>query len=156
MKIDWGPFMMAFGRDVNFHDAYPLSTYLDQCTGDVMWVYDCNDHAYTEDGVPAEDNREKRERVAMEPERYLEIPGCDHGEHHEILQQFLGSNWTDDDALRQRADEAYFRSIGGWKEVVGDEEAVHAFREFREFREAEIARRAEKFLRENGIAPEWT
>ena len=151
MNIDRALFMMAFGRDVDYHDAFPQSTYLDRHTGDVVWLYDCDDDADRE-GIPAEDNREGRERVAAEPERYLEIPGRAHGEHHEILQQFLRSDWTDDDACKQRAAEAYFGSIGGWKREVRDEEAVYAYRDFRD---AQVARHAEGFLRENGIVPEW-
>ena len=152
MKIDRALFTMAFGRDVDYHDAYPQSTYLDRRTGNVVWLYECDDDAYGEAGIPSEENREGRERVAAEPERYLEIPGLDHGAHHEILRKFLGSDWTGDDERRRRADEAYFGSIGGWKKEVRDEEAVHAFHAFQE---AEIERRAEEFLRENGIVPHW-
>ena len=151
MNIDHAQFVMAFGRDVDFHDKYPQSTYLDRDTGDVIWVYDCDDDADGE-GIPAEDNRKVRERVATEPARYLKIPGLDHGQRHEILRLLLDSDWIDDDARRQRAKEAYFRSIGGWKKNVCDEEAVHAFRDFKK---AEIATRAEGFLRENGIVAGW-
>ena len=104
---------------------------IDRHTGDVVWLYDCDD------------NREGRERVAAEPERYLEIPGRDHGEHHEILLQFLRSDWTDNDACKQRAAEAYFGSIGEWKRDVRDEEVVHAFRAFRK---AEVAKRAKELM----------
>ena len=151
MKIDQTLFMMAFGRDVGFHDAFPQSTYLDRRTGGVVWTYNCDDDAQGE-GIPAEDNREERERVAAEPVRYLKIPGLDHGQHHEILRQFLQSDWTRDYARRRRVGEAYFGSIGAWKKEVRDEEAVDTFRDFRE---AEITKRAEEFLRENGIDPEW-
>ena len=108
--------------------------------------------AYGEAGIPAGENREGRERVAAEPERYLEIPGLDHGEHHEILRRFLRSDWTGDDARCRRADEAYSGSIGRWKRDVGDEGAVHAFHAFQEERIVELA---EEFLRENTIVPEW-
>ena len=90
--------------------------------------------------------------VAAEPERYLEIPGLDHGEHHEILRRFLRSDWTGDDARCRRADEAYSGSIGRWKRDVGDEGAVHAFHAFQEERIVELA---EEFLRKNTIVPEW-
>ena len=145
-------FMMAIGRDVDFHDACPQSTYLDRRTGEVVWLYEDDDDAYGEVGIPAEENREGRERVAAEPERYLEIPGLDHGDHHDILRQFLRSDWTGDDARWRRAGEAYSGSIGRWKRDVRDEEAVHAFHAFQE---EQIAKLAEEFLLENGVVPEW-
>ena len=152
MTIDRTVFMMAFGRDVDFHDACPQSTYLDRRTGEIVWLYEDDDDAFGEVGIPAEENREGRERVAAEPERYLEITGLDHGDHHEILRQFLRSDWTDDDVLRRRAEEAYSGSIGRWKRDVCDEGAVHAFYAFQEER---IAKLADAFLRENGIVPKW-
>ena len=105
-----------------------------------------------EAGIPGGENREGRERVAAEPERYLEISGLDHGEHHELLRRFLRSDWTGDDARCRRADEAYSGSIGRWKRDVGDEGAVHAFHAYQEERIVELA---EEFLRENTIVPEW-
>jgi len=32
--------------------------------------------------MPAEENREERERIEAEPDRYLEIPGLDYGDAH--------------------------------------------------------------------------
>ena len=151
LAIDRSLFMMAFGRDVDYHDMAPQRTYLDRRTGDVVWLYECDD-AYGEVGIPAGENREGRERVAAEPERYLDIPGLDHGEHHEILRRFLRSGWTDDETRRRRADAAYTGSIGRCKTDVGDEGAVHAFYASRE---EQIAELAEEFLRENGIVLEW-
>ena len=114
MKIDQTLFMVAFRRDVGFQDAFSQSTYLDRRTGDAVWTYNYDDDTPGE-GIPAEDNREERERVAAEPVRYLKISGLDHGQHHEILRQFLQSDWTRDDARRRRAGEAYLGSIGAWK-----------------------------------------
>ena len=114
--------------------------------------YEDDDDAYGDVGIPAEENREGRERVAAEPECYLEIPGLDHGDHHDILRQFLRSDWTGDDARWRRAGEAYSGSIGRWKRDVRDEEAVHAFQAFQE---EQIAKLAEEFLLENGVVPEW-
>ena len=107
---------------------------------------------HKEKGYRQRTTARERERVAAEPVRYLKIPGLDHGQHHEILRQFLQSDWTPDDARRRRAREAYFGSIGAWKKEVRDEEAVDTFRDFRG---AEITKRAEEFLRENRIDPEW-
>ena len=152
LVIDRMLFTMAFGRDVDFHDMYPQTTYLDRRTGDVVWLYEDDEDAYGEAGIPAEENRQGRERVAAEPERYLEIPGLDHGEHHEVLRQFLRSDWTGDDARWRRAAAAYSGSIGRWKRDVRDEGAVHGFHEFQEKRIVELA---EEFLRENEIVPDW-
>ena len=40
LVIDRMLFTMAFGRDVDFHDMYPQTTYLDRRTGDVVWLYE--------------------------------------------------------------------------------------------------------------------
>jgi hypothetical protein len=90
--------------------------------------------------------------VAGEPARCLEIPGLDHGDHHEMLRAFLKSDWTDDDDLWRRVYELYTGSIGGWKRAVPDRSIVHAFNAFEERWTAELA---EDFLRTHGIEPEW-
>ena len=131
LSIDRSFFTMAFGRDVDYHDWPPRRFLLDRSTGEVLWFY---------------------ERDEAEPERYLEIPGLDHGEHHGILREFLRSDWTGDEVRLLRADAAYSGSIGRWMRDVGHEEAVRAFRAYRE---ARIAAMAEEFLRDNGVVPEW-
>ena len=150
--IDKGLLTMAFGRDVDFHDTYPQAVYLDRQTGGIVWLYETDDDAEMEVGIPAEENRQEREAVDAAPERYLEIPGLDHDDHHRILRRFLVSNWTRDKERRQRAEDAYRGSIGKWKRDVRDEAAIDAFYAFRE---AEIVAMAEEFLRENGIEPIW-
>ncbi len=145
-------FTMAFGRDIDYHDMVPQLTYLDRCTGKVIWVYETDDDAYMEAGIPADENRQERERVAGDSERYLEIPGLDHGDHHEILKAFLSSDWTDDEEQRRDAEAAYSGSIGRWKKSVNDQDVVHTFYDFRDKRKAMLA---EEFLQENGIAPIW-
>ena len=122
LAIDQDLFMMAFGRDVVYHDMVPQLTYLDRRTGQVIWVYETDDDAYMEAGIPADENRQERERVAGDPARYLDIPGLDHGEHHEILKAFFSSDWTDDEEQRRRVEFAYLGSIGGWKESVDDQD----------------------------------
>ena len=106
LAIDRSLFTMAFGRDVDYHDIVPQLTYLDGNSGDIIWVYETDDDAYMEAGIPAAENREERERVAAEPDRYLEIPGLDHDDHHRILKRFLRSGWTDDEERRQNVEEA--------------------------------------------------
>jgi hypothetical protein len=41
------------------------------------------------------------------PDRYLEIPMLTHADHHDILQEFIGSEWTDNPELRAAAKQAY-------------------------------------------------
>jgi hypothetical protein len=152
LSIDQSLFTMAFGRDVDYDSVYPQFAYLDKRTGDVIWIYEDDDDAYTEAGILAEENRQQRERIAAEPDRYLEIPGFDHGDHHDILKAFLRSDWCEDEARLQNAKAAYFGSIGGWKESVNNRDAVHAFYDFRDRR---ILMLAELYLLENGIVPHW-
>ena len=150
--IDKALFTMAFGRDVDFHDTFPQAVYLDRKTGDVIWLYESDHDAEMEAGISPDENRQEHEAVDTEPERYLEIPGLDHTDHHRILRRFLWSDWTRDKARLQRAADAYRGSIGKWKRDVDDDETVQAFYAFRE---AEIEAMAEEFLRENGIEPVW-
>lgn len=150
--IDRMQFILAFGRDVDFHHSCPQSTYLDRHTGEVVWLYENDEDAYFEVGIPAEENRKGHQRIDEEPERYLSIPGFDHGDHHDILKRFLRSDWTDDDSLRQTAAQAYSGLIGRWKRDVSNHGAVQAFHAFREER---IAKMVEEFLAENGIEPRW-
>ena len=103
-------------------------------------------------GIDPDENADLRNQIEAYPERYLEIPGRGHGEHHDILRDFLNSNWTDNEELRSRARNAYFGSIGGWKEEVDNQDALHAYYDFRDQR---IKDMAEEFLRENDIHPIW-
>lgn len=151
LKIEPG-LIEAFGRDVDFHDAYEQLTYLDTETGEIIWVYDDDEEAEWMSGISAEENRAIRKRVEDEPERYLEIQGLTHGDHHDILKEFLNSEWTQDEELMQKAKESYFGSIGGWKDTVDNSDVVYSYFDFRD---RKIESMAEEFLRENGIEPEW-
>ncbi len=151
LEIDRPMFMMAFGRDVNYHDIYPQSTWLDLDTGDVIWVYEYDDDASIA-GFSSEENCYWHKCIETEPKRYLEIPGLDHGDHHEILKRFLRSDWSNDEEQMQRAYDAYSGSIGRWKRAVDDSETVKAFYRFQD---ARIATLAGDFLKKNGITPNW-
>ena len=152
VTIEKGLLLMAFGRDVDYHDTVPQLIYLDRRTGDIIWLYGSDDDAYMEAGLPVEENREGRDAVTAEPDRYLEIPGLDHEDHHRILRRFLRSGWTNDKERLRRAENAYTGSIGRWKRDIEDEDAIHAFYAYRE---AQIEVMAAEFLRENGIEPNW-
>ena len=151
LKIGYG-FIYAFGRDIDFHDTYEESTYLDTETGEMIWVYEDDEEAEMMFGISAEENMAMRKQVEDEPRRYLEIQGLTHGDHHDILKEFLNSEWTEDEELRQKAKESYFGSIGGWKDSVDNSDAVYSYFNFRDNK---IESMAEEYLRENGIEPEW-
>ena len=150
LRIDEMVFLMAFGRDVGFHDAYPQSTYLDRETGEVIWAYD-NDDDSNEIGRKPEENHEIRMIVAANPDRYLGIQGLSHGEHHDILQEFLDSDWTAKEEDRRLARSAYFGSIGAWRKSAEDSADIA----YEVYREQKISERAEAFLKSHGVEPVW-
>ena len=86
LRVDKQEFMMAFGRDVDFHDNHPQMTYFDRRTGNVLWLCEKDEDAPFELGIDAEVNRRDRERLDADSDRYLAIPGLDHGEHHQYSQ----------------------------------------------------------------------
>ena len=77
------------------------------------------------------ENKANRERINDTPERYIGIPGFDHGGHHQILRDFLESEWTDDRELWQKTKQAYFGSIGGWRKEV-DDSIVYTYYRYRD------------------------
>ena len=85
------------------------------------------------------------------PDRFVEIPELDTADDNEMLRDFLGSDWTDDDARWRRANEAYRGSVGRWKDAVRhDPTIIHAWHEFEQ---QAVRRRALAFLAEHGIEP---
>jgi len=151
IPIEESMFMDAFERDVDF-EQYSQAACLELEGGKVVWIFDEDDDADVWAGIPAPENAALRKLVEAGPERYLEIPGRDHAEHHDILREFLNSNWTDGEVLWAKAHDAYSGSIGGWKEEVDDQGAVNSYYEFRERRIKELA---EAFLNEHGMHSVW-
>ena len=121
LKIDGPLFHMAFDRDVDY-EAYPQFTYLDLGTGEIFWVYEDNEDAYSDGGILASENQAIRELIESSPSRYLEIPGFSHGDHHDILGKFLDLDWTEDEKIKNNARDAYFGSIGGWRNSVPEDD----------------------------------
>ncbi len=152
LSIDQGLFVMAFECDADYDVECSLNAYLDLDTGTVEWVYDEDEDAEMY-GFCAADNRTQRERVETEPDHFLLIPGLSHSEHHEILQEFLTSDWIDDQDLMETARAAYFGSIGGWKKTIKNEDVVRAYYQFRDQKMGELA---EEFLLDNGVTVDWT
>jgi hypothetical protein len=152
VHVDELMFIEAFQRDVDFQDIEPQSAYLVLETGEVVWLFEEDDDARMWAGIEPEENSALRQEIDASPEKYLEIPGRDHGEHHHMLQNFLSSEWTDDEELWTRAQDAYSGSIGGWKEAVDNRDIVHAYYEFRDVK---IKEWAEEFFLEHNIKPVW-
>jgi len=150
--VDELMFIEAFQRDEVFHDPCSQSAYLNLETGEVIWVFEGDDDAEMYAGIEPNENAALREKIDESHERYLQIPGRDHCEHHDILQEFLKSKWTDDEELWIRARDAYSGSIGGWKDEVDNQDAVHAYYEFRDSRIKELV---EEFFQEHDIQPVW-
>ncbi|MDB5864685.1 MAG: hypothetical protein JWO70_2491 [Betaproteobacteria bacterium] len=146
-RIDRKRFEQAFNRDNRYHDRFPQTVYLDRVTGDVIWVYE-NDEEAEAEGVRAGLNDEHRAQVQAEPGRYLTIPGLTHDQHHQILRDFLESDWTEDEHEKELAKKVYARSISGWLSTVENE---HAFRSYFEYKAATMKAMAQQWLRDNGI-----
>ena len=152
VQINQIMFIGAFERDVDFHSEYPQSAYLDLKKGEVIWVFEEDEDAEMAAGIESEENHSIRMTMDASPDRYLEIPGRDHGEHHDILRGFLNSGWTEDKELKSRVQRAYSGSIGRWKETIDNRDVVHAYHEFRDHKIMEMA---EEFLHEHDIDPLW-
>jgi hypothetical protein len=151
LLINEDQFMMAFGLDADFHKPYEYTSYLDLQTGEIVYVY-VDDEDAKIDGMSQDDNKNQRMRVASAPTKFLGIPGLSHGQHHEILKDFIESPWTQDNDARQRARNAYFKSIGGWLKTVGDDRAREAYFAFRD---EEARRLGGEFLRKHGVSVTW-
>jgi hypothetical protein len=139
MNIDQTLFLMAFGRDIDYNDKCPTQTYLDCQTGDIIWIYE---------------NYEAGQRyIANNSDRFLFFPGLKHSKHHEILNKFLDSKWTDDERLREETRRIYGNhpSIGHWKKAID----YKVFRAYEDFKKYQILKMAEKYLYKHGIKPVW-
>mgnify|MGYP007073201389 CR=1 FL=1 len=134
-----------FSQDSYNQNSLSNRLFIDKVTGEIEWHM-------PEGGAEfclSEDELSEREENA---ERYVEIAPRGHGEHHEILQQFLESDWTDDEALKDRASATYGcpkKSIGGWlNNADTPSEARAAFESYKyDYLEQELT----NFLAEHGI-----
>jgi len=155
-KIDKDIFMMTFSSDANYHvDFEDMDNFLDKKTGTLKYGITNRDSLILLMGEEAVEDFTDSSFYNERPDRYLEIPGMSHGEHHSVMQNFLNSDWTDDQARIDHASNVYYprKSIGYWLKNVGDQRAVDAYFAFRE---VDNLRLAEEFLRENGVADfEW-
>ena len=139
LNIDTYPFMLAFERGDGYEIAdRPRVAFLDRETGELVWAYNWSWERMMYEGA--------------RPERYIEIRGLTHDDHHEMLRAFLQTAWTDDEDLREMAYAAYTGTIGEWRYRVGEE--IYALFEF--YRMDVTQALAERWLVKHRIRPNWT
>lgn len=153
IKIDQAILMMTFAADADFHHSLAgQTTYLDKISGAIVFVTDNPETVAMEIGaVAANELATNSKLVQRSPDQYVKIPSMTHREHHQVLQDFLDSSWTDDIKKHTDAVVKYGmrRSIGHWLANVDDELAVQ---EYYNFKTEENIRLAEQFLRQHGLA----
>ena len=152
ISVDEAPFRMAFEQDVPDPDIDD-SVFLELGTGDVYWIADSDKDAATVWGISENENRTMRLKVKAEPDRYPNIPGLSHGEHHDILEDFLASDWIKDENMKNFANASYTRTISHWIEEVKDHEGI--LENYESFKQNEINRRIRDFFRGYGIRVKW-
>lgn len=118
MKIDPTHEMLLrkeFERDQDY-EAYTDRAYLAKTGGDVIWVYE-NPSIY---GLDEEENDLNQAEIEENPDDYVEVPTLSHTDHHNILKDFLASDWTDNKQLKQVVEGFYYgpNSIGLWKKQL--------------------------------------
>ena len=153
LEIDW--FILyecAVGVDVDY-DPVPSSAYLDKQTGELTWIYKDDDKASFEFGLEPEENQRNRTMVSEDPHRYLKLAGISHSESHNILIEFLESDWTPDEVLWKRALVAYQSSIGGWMRAIDYDPTI--LDPYRDYKEKMIREDVTAFLRKAGLEPIW-
>jgi hypothetical protein len=148
VTIDSVHVWLALDRDTSF-EAYDQHAYLDIETGDVFWVYENDEQGEFDSGVSAEENSRLRDRVSADPHRHIEFPELDHGNHHELLREFLASEWTDDKQLHADAAGAYRGSIGGWKENLRDQQKTLAAWEA--YKDERLTARLREHMQRHGV-----
>lgn len=152
IPIEQWRFLKTFGSDGDY-DSYSQyeEVYLSVTSGELIDVaIDPTMIALNYGEEMAEEMLFNQTVVEAKPDKFLLIPSMSHGQQHDVIQDFLASNWTPDTSRKDQASGAYYqrRSIGFWLREVNDSQAIDAY--FR-FKEVAILQRAEAFLRANGI-----
>ena len=144
IPIERFQFLPRFSTDPAYSmTAHSEECFLDRESGELIWIIEIWDDDL---------NQESRAKLDADPNRYIEIGFSDHGTHHELLREFLASDWTEDDELRKKAADSYLSSIGEWVEAMEGTGAKYAFEAYKEER---FEQWAEEFLAEHGIKPIW-
>ena len=114
LEIDQTLVELVMSRDPDHPSKLrPFRAYIELDTGQVIQVREDR----------AKMSRKLRSQFKLTPERFLELSGLTHDEHHELLQSFLETQSEDVRNL-------YDHSVGMWKENVSDDtlDALEALR----------------------------
>ncbi len=152
INVDFEMFKEAFGRDRYFL-PYQQETYMNLETGAIVWVYDNNDDVDSDADLKPLGSAVSKEMINKAPTKYLRIPGQTQSKQHEMLKEFLESDWTDDELLWEHALSSYSGSIGKWIRAVKNDQEIIS--KFMDFRWNKIKETVEEFLNKNGIIPIW-
>lgn len=125
--------------------------FIDIQTGEIVTVWESDEDCALTLNKEPDANARRREAVQADPDRYASIPQMDTLDHNEMMRKFVRSNWTDDQALRDKAFDAYHGSIGQWKHNIDHDADI--LRAWHQFEENWAHRCAIEFLAEHGVEP---
>ncbi len=152
IEIEQWRFMQVFGADGDYNpDIEGEALYLSIKSGSLTYVaLDPKLLALRYGEETVEENFTSLTFVEGNPDQFVEIPSMSHGQHHDVIQEFLASSWIPEASRRDRASDVYYprKSIGCWLREVNDDEAIDAYFKFKD---SAILQRAEAFLRANGV-----
>lgn len=123
MKLELDTFELIIAKDLEYEVIKQIN-YLDLKTSKLLIIYENDSEAEDIAGIEPTENREKKNLVSTNSKRFLRLPVISHSEHHQILQDFLYSNWTDDKELQDKALWNYNSSIGKWLKNIKDDPAI--------------------------------
>jgi len=120
---------VSFFESTQMEENLGCRLWIDLKTLDVerVWNSDSSAEGF---GSDPEQNKEWREKIENEPDRFVVVRPYD-GDPNS-LKNFLGSDWTEDEELREQAWDCFYQNNGryrGWKDNASDK-AVSAFYEW--------------------------
>lgn len=142
-----------FEKDQDYRADYD-QVYLSKTGGEVIFIYDDTDFS----GISEEENDFNKALIQENPEEYVEVTGLSHADHHDILKDFLASDWTDDEQLKQTVEGFYYgpNSIGFWKKQLfaSIDSAQEIWDEYLGFRNERANLLFKKFMEKYGYETE--
>lgn len=127
----------------------PRTCYIDRETRQLLQIYDEDDTAagFGVGEQDAENNAAMRARVASDPGRYVEVPM---NGTPDCLGEFVDSQWTDDQTLRDEAASVYHQHNGRYR-TFKDNAPSEAVDAFYSFQEQQLGKEFGDWLRENNL-----